>query len=58
MKIKYNVQIEVSERQYTILSRDFAGIVCHRSENGQYFIKCFAMQYASTIKRLLTKTNP
>jgi hypothetical protein len=53
MEIRYNVPIEVTQRQYNICMSSLSGIVAGRVENGKYYIKVFLMKYKKEVQRVL-----
>ena len=52
MEIKYDIPIEVTEKQYRKLMTECAGIVAGREENGKYYIKVWFMKYTEYVKRV------
>lgn len=55
MEIKYNVPIEVTEKQYLFMMDKLAGIVAGRKDqNGKFYIKVWAMKYAPVVEKILT----
>lgn len=55
MKIEYDKQIEITEKQYRYMIVEFKGIIAHRiDENGRYWIKVWYMKYAPLIKKYLS----
>jgi len=53
MKIEYNVQIEVTEKQYNKSINRLNGIVAYRKENGKFYIKPLLIQYKKEIQEIL-----
>lgn len=53
MTIRYNTPIEVSEKHYRILVKEFAGVLCHKEKEGKFYIKVWLMQYSKYIKQVL-----
>jgi hypothetical protein len=53
MEIRYNVPIEVTQRQYNICMNNLSGIVAGRVDDGKYYIKIFLMKYKKEVQRVL-----
>lgn len=53
MEIRYNVPIEVTQRQYSICMSALSGIVAGRVEDGKYYIKVFLMKYKKEVQKVL-----
>lgn len=53
IKIKYDTPIEVSEKQYRHIMKEFAGLVAGRVDKGKYYIKVWGMKYAPMIAHVL-----
>ena len=52
MEIQYNVQIEVTEKQYNIAINRLDGIVAFRKENNKFDIKPLWMKYKQLIQSI------
>jgi hypothetical protein len=52
-EIEYNVQIEVTEKQYNIARSKLDGIVAFRKENGKFYIKPLLIKYKKLIQSIL-----
>lgn len=61
MEIKYGVPVEVTLKQYKVLSRDYSDIVAYREEvvNGKtkYWIKLMLPKYRKDIEEILEQTK-
>lgn len=56
MEIKYNIPIEVSEKEYGVLMNAFREIIAGRKdENGKYFIKLWLMRYKDHLLKAFEK---
>lgn len=55
MEITPNIPIEVNERQYKAIMKDWSWVVAGRTESGKYFIKVWMMKYKSHILAILKK---
>jgi len=53
MEIQYNVQIEVTEKQYNLEINRLDGIVAFRKENNRFYIKPLWMKYKQIIQSVL-----
>lgn len=53
MEIKYDVPIEVTEKQYNILVRDCCGIIAHRKSDGKFYIKVWVMKYKKLVQQII-----
>ncbi len=53
MKIKYDTQIEVTEKQYRRSMNELCGCICGRIEDGKFFIKLWVMSYSQELKEIL-----
>jgi len=55
IKLKYNVQIEVTRNQYRKLTKHFPGAIAHRRdlETGKYYIKLWNMRQKERIEKIL-----
>lgn len=53
MEIRYNVPIEVTQRQYNICMNNLSGIVAGRVDDDKYYIKIFLMKYKKEVQRVL-----
>jgi len=53
MEIQYNVQIEVTEKQYNLSINRLDGIVAFRKENNKFYIKPLLMKYKKHIESIL-----
>ncbi len=55
MNIEYDVPFEVTEKQYNALmyKGQFDGIICHKKQDGKYFIKVWLTKYAPFINQIL-----
>ena len=53
MEIQYNVQIEVTEKQYNLSINRLDGIVAFRKENNKFYIKPLLMKYKKHIQSIL-----
>jgi hypothetical protein len=51
--LHYNVETEVSKKQYDILRTEFSGIVAHREDNGKYYILLWLSRYRKQVERVL-----
>ena len=52
-KLKYDTQVEVSQKAHDIIMNQLAGVCAGREENGKFFIKCFMMGYKKEIKAII-----
>ena len=57
MNIRYNVPIEVTEKQYNLIMNNLQGVCAGRKEttNGEtkHFIKVLFMKFSKDVKRIL-----
>lgn len=53
--IKYDEIIEVSQKQYQWVIRNYAGAIAHRIENDKYYIKLWVMSYKTDLIKDLNK---
>lgn len=51
--IKYDIPIEVTEKQYHALRNGLPGLIAPRQENGRFFIKVWFMSVAPMIEKFL-----
>jgi hypothetical protein len=52
-KLKYDTQVEVSQKAFDIIMNQLAGTCAGREESGKFFIKCFMMGYKKEIKAVI-----
>ncbi len=53
MNIEYNQAIEVSEKQYNAVRRDFSGIICYMKKDDKFFIKVWIPKFIPFIEKTL-----
>lgn len=57
MEVKYGVPVEVTFKQYSVLSRDYSDIVAYREEvvdgKTKYWIKLMLPKYRRDIEKIL-----
>jgi len=53
--IQYDTPIEVTEEQYHRIVKPFGMIIAHRSHEGRYYIKLWAMRYKKHLQHELDK---
>lgn len=51
--ILYDQPIEVTEKQYRPIIREFSGLIAHRTENGKFWIKLWIMRYREQLEKRL-----
>lgn len=51
----YDIPVEVTARQYSVLMNQCYGSVCGRIENGRYFIKAWTQ--IKNVEKILNETN-
>lgn len=54
--IEYNKPVEVTEKQYRVLLKQFSHIP-HRTEDGKYYIKLWFMKYKPAIENFLNSSS-
>ena len=52
-EIEYNVQIEVTKKQYNIAISRLNGIIAFRKDNNKFYIKPLLMKYKKHIQSIL-----
>lgn len=52
MTIRYDQQIEVTQKQYNDLRNECTGICAFREEEGKFFIKVLMMSYANLVRKV------
>lgn len=57
IEVKYDTPIEVTEKQYTEITRLLAGCVASKKEGGKYYIKLWLMQFKLKLEHYLNGTN-
>ena len=53
MNIEYNQAIEVNEKQYNAVRRDFSGIICYMKKDDKFFIKVWIPKFIPFIEKTL-----
>ncbi len=53
MKLYYNKETEVTQKQYAACENNFKGILAFREEAGKFFIKLWLMSYSNDVKYIL-----
>ena len=51
MEIKYNIPIEVNQKQYCICMTKHHGICAGRKDGDKFYIKVLFMKYAKDVER-------
>lgn len=51
--LQYDIPVEVTQKQYYAIRRDYAGVCPHREENGKYYIKLWYMSYKDRVQNCL-----
>lgn len=51
--LQYDVPVEVNQKQYNAIRRDYAGSCPHREDNGKYYIKLWYMSNKDHVEKCL-----
>lgn len=56
MDIKYDVEVEVTEKQYNALKINCEGILCHRKDDDRkFYIKVWAMGHVRYVRKIINE---
>lgn len=50
-------ETEVSQKAYSILTKDYSGVIAHRQEQGKFYILLFITGYRTAIQKII-QNNP